>query len=456
MTQDREYHRPVMADETVELLGPVPPGVVIDATFGGGGHSRRLLEVLSSDHRVLGIDRDPEAVARASNEGGRLQVVRGNFANLARILEEASVEAPVGVLFDFGVSSHHLDDPARGFSYRHGGPLDMRMDPDQDLTASDLVNRLDLTELAALIKELGEEPMASRIAGAIVKARPISDHGPAGRGDCISSTAFANPRDRATTTSPGPSHLPSAPHRRQFRVGSGGERRRSGARGSCSRGKSGRDLVPLARRPDRQATLRHCSVRMHLPARSADLRLRSLAEVPQPDPGCGQALTGRSGGQPPRPLRPPAGIGAGGGMTARALRSPRPTPGLRVVTGQRKKRQPIAPWLIFSLVAVVAFLGMILTRTSLDRVAIELSTVEADLAEAKGLNQRLRLQIAQLESPARVAPAAQDLGMVYPQSSNRLVVEGVIAETVADPRWAEMNRFAAPSVDVTATESVDP
>ena len=63
MTQDREYHRPVMADETVELLGPVPPGVVIDATFGGGGHSRRLLEVLSSDHRVLGIDRDPEAVA---------------------------------------------------------------------------------------------------------------------------------------------------------------------------------------------------------------------------------------------------------------------------------------------------------------------------------------------------------------------------------------------------------
>ena len=116
---------------------------------------------------------------------------------------------------------------------------------------------------------------------------------------------------------------------------------------------------------------------------------------------------------------------------------------MRVVTGQRQKRQPIAPWLIFSLVAVVAFLGMVLTRTSLDRIAIELATVEAQLAEAKGLNQRLRLQIAQLESPARVAPAAQELGMVYPQSSNRLVVGGVIAETVADPRWAEMNRFAA-------------
>ena len=149
-------------------------------------------------------------------------------------------------------------------------------------------------------------------------------------------------------------------------------------------------------------------------------------------------------------------------MTARALRNPRPTHGLRVVTGQRKRHQPLAPWLIFSLVAVVAFLGMVLTRTSFDRIAIELSAVEAELAEAKGLNQRLRLQIAQLESPARVAPAAQELGMVYPLSSNRLVVEGVIAETVADPRWAEMNRFAAPSVDSgtlsegPATESVDP
>lgn len=175
MTQDRKYHRPVMADEVVELLEPVPPGVVVDATFGGGGHSRRLLEVLSSDHRVLGIDRDPEAVARVSDEGGRLQVVRGNFANLAGILEEVNVTAPVGVLFDFGVSSHHLDDPARGFSYRHGGPLDMRMDPDQDLTAADLINGLDVSELSALIREFGEEPMASRIAAAIVRARPIDD-----------------------------------------------------------------------------------------------------------------------------------------------------------------------------------------------------------------------------------------------------------------------------------------
>jgi cell division protein FtsL len=138
-------------------------------------------------------------------------------------------------------------------------------------------------------------------------------------------------------------------------------------------------------------------------------------------------------------------------MTAQAARNPRASHGLRVVTGQRKKRQPMAPWLIFSLVAVVAFMGMVLTRTSLDRIAIELSSVETQLAEAKGLNQRLRLQIAQLESPARVAPAARDLGMVYPQTSNRLVVRGVIAQTVEDPRWAEINRFAAAVADEGVT-----
>ena len=178
MTQDRlsgEYHRPVMVGEVCELLGPVQPGVVVDATFGGGGHARTLLAALGAGHRVIGIDRDPEAVRQGTDEGGRLQVVQGNFAHLAEILAELKVEAPVGVLFDFGVSSRHLDDPARGFSYRQAGPLDMRMDPRQALTAADLVNGLDIKELAALIRRFGEDPAAGRIAAAIVKARPIAD-----------------------------------------------------------------------------------------------------------------------------------------------------------------------------------------------------------------------------------------------------------------------------------------
>jgi cell division protein FtsL len=132
-------------------------------------------------------------------------------------------------------------------------------------------------------------------------------------------------------------------------------------------------------------------------------------------------------------------------VTAPALRAPRVTQGLRVLTGRRQRHQTLAPWLIFSFVAVVAFMGMVFTRTSLDRSAIEFSNIERQLAEARSLNQRLRLEIARLESPARVAPAAQQLGMVYPESSSRLVVEGVIPATMSDPRWSDLHGFAASS-----------
>lgn len=104
----------------------------------------------------------------------RFTVQEGNFAQLADILTEAGIEAPVGVLFDFGVSSHHFDEAERGFSYRLEGPLDMRMDPTGSVTAADLVNDLEESELAALIHRLGEEPAARRIARAIVNARPLS------------------------------------------------------------------------------------------------------------------------------------------------------------------------------------------------------------------------------------------------------------------------------------------
>jgi 16S rRNA (cytosine1402-N4)-methyltransferase len=175
MTQDRAYHQPVMVAEVVEMLGPVPAGVVVDATYGGGGHAKELLRVLGRRHRVLGIDRDPESVARAEQRGGRLKVVQGNFADLAALLSAEGIDAPVGFLFDFGVSSRQLDAAERGFSYRHRGPLDMRMDPGQETTADDLVNRLPASELARVIRRYGEEPAAERIAAAIVAARPIAD-----------------------------------------------------------------------------------------------------------------------------------------------------------------------------------------------------------------------------------------------------------------------------------------
>ena len=145
-------HRPVMGREVVDLLSPVPPGTVIDATAGGGGHAGLLLDA-RPDLRLLGIDRDPVAVAAASTAlarfGERARIVHGGFEHLAEIAATESEGNIVGVLFDLGVSSPQLDRAERGFSYWSDAPLDMRMDSDQTLTAADVVNNYDEAELVA-------------------------------------------------------------------------------------------------------------------------------------------------------------------------------------------------------------------------------------------------------------------------------------------------------------------
>jgi len=166
-----EYHRPVLAEEVVELMAPVVPGVVVDATFGGGGHTRRMLDEFGEDVTVIAIDRDPEALANA--KGLPVTALEANFSDIDTAVASVTTDPVAGVLFDFGMSSHHVDHPGRGFSYRQDGPLDMRMGPDADLTASDIVNEWDLGDLSRIIREFGEEPMARRIARAIVDARPI-------------------------------------------------------------------------------------------------------------------------------------------------------------------------------------------------------------------------------------------------------------------------------------------
>ena len=169
--QEDEYHRPVLVEEVVALLAPTLPGVVIDATFGGGGHSKRLLDEFGEDVTIIGIDRDPEALANAGALG--VTAIQGNFGDLTDVLSERLSEPPSAVLFDFGVSSHQLDDGERGFSYRKDGPLDMRMGPDAGLDAGTIVNEWSQTEITGIIRRYGEEPMAARIARAIVAARPI-------------------------------------------------------------------------------------------------------------------------------------------------------------------------------------------------------------------------------------------------------------------------------------------
>jgi 16S rRNA (cytosine1402-N4)-methyltransferase len=170
-------HQPVLVELVVELFGPVPPGVVVDATVGGGGHAAALLD--AHPHlSIVGLDQDPSAVAAARRRldrfGDRAVVRRARFDDLAETLHDLGHATASGALFDLGVSSPQLDRPERGFSFRHDGPLDMRMNPDQELRADDLVNAADTAELAGLLRDLSDERYAGRIARAIVAARPVT------------------------------------------------------------------------------------------------------------------------------------------------------------------------------------------------------------------------------------------------------------------------------------------
>lgn len=169
-------HEPVMCAEIVEAFSTVPAGVVVDATFGAGGHSTAILDAYPG-LSVLGIDRDETACRNAATLvdrfGARLAVRHARFDDLRRILDEEGIARISGALFDLGVSSPQFDRPERGFSYRNDGPLDMRMDATQELDASAVVNDYPEDRLAALLRDNSDERFARRIAAAIVAARPI-------------------------------------------------------------------------------------------------------------------------------------------------------------------------------------------------------------------------------------------------------------------------------------------
>ena len=179
--ESRKFHEAVMAEEVVELFRPLHHGLIVDATVGGGGHSRRIFDALGGNVRILAFDRDPDAVREAQSMrrdagiGERLQIVNRNYREMEEVLIEQSIEGIDGALFDLGVSSHQIEEGTRGFSYRSAGPLDMRMGPDAPHTAAELVNEWPAADLARVIRSYGEEPFATRIARAIVAARPIDD-----------------------------------------------------------------------------------------------------------------------------------------------------------------------------------------------------------------------------------------------------------------------------------------
>ncbi len=172
-----DEHIPVLADEAIAALALTADGLYIDATFGRGGHTARILEALGPEGRVLAFDRDPAAIEagrRRFADEMRLTLVGAPFADIAARVPRLAADRPVrGVLFDLGVSSPQLDDPARGFSFRFEGPLDMRMDPAAGEPVSAWLARARELEIREVIEKLGEERFGRRIAAAIVKARAV-------------------------------------------------------------------------------------------------------------------------------------------------------------------------------------------------------------------------------------------------------------------------------------------
>jgi 16S rRNA (cytosine1402-N4)-methyltransferase len=170
-------HITVLLDEAVEALAVRPDGCYLDGTFGRGGHSRLILSQLGPDGRLLGFDKDPQAIATGqalAAEDGRFVVVQRSFAELGSEVAERGLHGKVsGVLLDLGVSSPQLDDPERGFSFLNDGPLDMRMDPSRGISAAEFVNTAPVEEIARVFKEYGEERFSGRMARAVAERREI-------------------------------------------------------------------------------------------------------------------------------------------------------------------------------------------------------------------------------------------------------------------------------------------
>lgn len=175
MEKLQEFHIPVLVQEVVRFLVTDPNGVYIDTTLGGGGHAEAILCTLSDKGRLIGIDRDPEALqyarTRLSHFGEKIHIVHGEFGKLKEILNEIHITQVHGIFFDLGVSSHQIDFSERGFSYRKDGPLDMRMNFLTGLTAKEIVNTYSEEALRELFFRYGEERRARDIAQAIVQTR---------------------------------------------------------------------------------------------------------------------------------------------------------------------------------------------------------------------------------------------------------------------------------------------
>ena len=167
------YHSPVLLAECLEFLNLRPDGTYVDATFGGGGHSRAILEKLGPNGRLFGFDQDPDAQANALDDP-RFTMVPHNFEHLKRFLRLHGAPQVDGILADLGVSSHQLDVPERGFAHKYDGPLDMRMNPEAGQPASEWLNEVGELELRKVLAEFGDVERPAAVAAAMLRALPLT------------------------------------------------------------------------------------------------------------------------------------------------------------------------------------------------------------------------------------------------------------------------------------------
>ena len=203
------YHQPVLAAEVIASLRPESANVAVDCTFGRGGHSRAMLAEMGPDARLVALDRDPDAIREAqawARRDARVDPVHAPFSQVDRALASRGLVGAVdAIVFDLGVSSPQLDTPERGFSFRHDGPLDMRMDPSAGPSAAQWLATVDEDELARVLRTFGEERLARRIARAIVRRR--SERAIAGTRDLAELVSAQYPRRRGERIQIGRAHV---------------------------------------------------------------------------------------------------------------------------------------------------------------------------------------------------------------------------------------------------------
>jgi cell division protein FtsL len=401
-------HDPVLLEEALLFLRPERGGIYVDCTLGLGGHTEAL--VARGATRVIGIDRDAEALASATARlapvAGRVELVHADYRTLPAVLSERGITAVDGILADLGVSSLQFDSDGRGFSFRRDEPLDMRMDRSRGPTAADLVNAARETELADVIFRYGEDRQSRRIARAIVASRPVTTTG--------ELAAIVRRAHRSSDA-----HVPGPPDLGQR--GARGSRYVREDRGSASRpgGEALRDLVPLARGPHRQA---HDA----RPERGGP----GAADSDEEADGAGR------GGDPAQSAvaqREAARDRTAGRLTRDAMeafeyaikKDVRNNPIVREVDEARMREMLRSTLVGAFVVAIVLYSAW--QHFELVRYGYRIEQMQQQRAAEETVNRHLKLNIQTLSRPDRIEElASRRLKLVQPAAEDTFILERVI------------------------------